>query len=676
MTETTFSNFTGYKQTVIDMVGDLKKLSEHSKTMKLEGNAAAIDGVVKRLAEDTFTVAVVGEFKRGKSTLINALLEKAVLPADVVPCTATLNRVMYSVTPFVRIEFHDGRTEDIEIDRLTDYVTKQTPESERVAKTVKMATVYYPINYCKNGVTIVDTPGLNDDEAMTSVTMSVLPTVDAAIMVMMAGSPFSQYECDFLENKVMASDLGRVMFVVTGIDLYDDDDAQKVLGVITRRITDSVLLKAKNVHGENSPEFAACQRKLGAIRVHGLSAKKALKAKMKGDNEMLAQSLFPDFEAALEKFLTEERGAIMLNVPVNRAKTSAIEIAKAVELRQNALSMEAGDFNAKFNQAMEEIEKIRNDRQAEFSRINENADQTFRDLSPMIRDYWPALERAAEDAIDAFPLTPDALKEGFVNATQDALSKSVKESMAKVGQNITERIQEAINTALQSEAERMSGFEKRFYDSTANISNLFVPAKPGGDLREKDLALGTIGNFIGFGIGGIYMGFKQAGWKGALLGGGASLGVAAGVGLLCAALAIPLTWPVFLVGGVVGAFTSKFALGKMFGNNNQVEKFKASFKEAVLKEIARMKAGDDFSENVRKQIEGAFDALKAKIKNETENILGDTQNQLTQLRVEIAQAGTRGEQEKEELRLMLESVNAICARAETIGAQLTAVLAR
>ena len=224
MTENNFNNFTGYKQTVIDMVGDLKKLSEHSKTMKLDGNASAIDEVVRRLSEDTFTVAVVGEFKRGKSTLINALLEKAVLPADVVPCTATLNRVMYSVTPFVRIEFFDGRTEDIGIDKLTEYVTKQTPESERTAKTVKMATVYYPINYCKNGVTIVDTPGLNDDEAMTSVTMSVLPTVDAAIMVMMAGSPFSQYECDFLENKIIASDLGRVMFVVTGIDLYDEED--------------------------------------------------------------------------------------------------------------------------------------------------------------------------------------------------------------------------------------------------------------------------------------------------------------------------------------------------------------------------------------------------------------------------------------------------------------------
>ena len=83
----------------------------------------------------------------------------------------------------------------------------------------------------ENGVTIIDTPGLNDDEAMTNVTLSVLPQIDAAIMVMMAGSPFSQYECDFLENKVITSDLGRVLFVVTGIDLYDEDDATANLAV-------------------------------------------------------------------------------------------------------------------------------------------------------------------------------------------------------------------------------------------------------------------------------------------------------------------------------------------------------------------------------------------------------------------------------------------------------------
>lgn len=146
MKETNFNSFANYKQTVINITSDLKKIREYSIQLKLDGNVSAIDDVIKRLTEDTFSVAIVGEFKRGKSTLINALLEKDVLPTDVVPTTATLNKVTYSVTPFVRIEYNDGRTEDIHIDKLNDYVTKLTPESEKIAETVKNC---YGILSCK-----------------------------------------------------------------------------------------------------------------------------------------------------------------------------------------------------------------------------------------------------------------------------------------------------------------------------------------------------------------------------------------------------------------------------------------------------------------------------------------------------------------------------------------------
>lgn len=684
MQETQFSSFTNYKQTVMDLTGDLKKIREFSAHMQLDGNVSAIDDVLKRLAEDTFSVAIVGEFKRGKSTLINALLEKDVLPTDVVPTTATINKVTYSVTPFVRIEYNDGKTEDIEIDKLNDYVTKLTPESEQIARTVKIATVYYPVNYCKNGVTIIDTPGLNDDEAMTNVTLSVLPQIDAAIMVMMAGSPFSQYECDFLENKVITSDLGRVLFVVTGIDLYDEDDAQKILSVIKKRITESVLTKAKKTYGEGSREYEAYQRKLGNIHIYGLSAKKALKAKQKGDPDMLAKSRFPEFEAALERFLTEDRGAVMLNVPISRIKTSAIELVKAAQLRENALAMQKEEFNAKYEEAMREIERIREERQTEFKRINEAAEQTYRELLPAIKDYWPSMGQAADNAIDSyFIASADELKGAAAQETQEAMTKAVKDAITRSSQSFMERIQAAIDNAMANEAERLSDFENRFYRATEGIQNLFVSVK-GGDSSGADVAISVVASsLIGYGLGGIYLGYRQAGWKGALLGGGTSfagtMAASMGVGLLLAALSIPLTWPVVLVGGIgaaaVGTFTGKWALGKVF-SKDRIEKFKSSFKDAVHAELVRMKAADDISEAVRSQVEYAFDALKDKIKTETENILGDTQNQLTQLKVELAQADSVDARERDELKNMLSELDGICVRADKISKELTLVLSR
>ena len=83
----------------------------------------------QRLEEDVFRIAIVGEFKRGKSTLINALLGQEILPSDVLPCSANLNRVTYGLQPKVELRFKakaeedEGTVEHIEIDQLSAYVT-------------------------------------------------------------------------------------------------------------------------------------------------------------------------------------------------------------------------------------------------------------------------------------------------------------------------------------------------------------------------------------------------------------------------------------------------------------------------------------------------------------------------------------------------------------------------
>jgi len=674
-----FSSFTNYKQTVMEITGDLSKLREFSEKMKLEGNMEAIDDVIKRLAEDIFSVAIVGEFKRGKSTLINALLGKDVLPTDVLPCSATLNKISYSVTPFVKIHYKDGRSEEIEIDRLNDYVTKLTKESEERARSVKEATVFYPVNYCKNGVTIIDTPGLNDDAAMTEVTMSVLPHIDAALMVIMAQAPFSESERDFLESKIITSDLGRVLFVVTGVDLLDEEDAERVLKNITERIQEHVITKAKNTFGENSDEFEAYKRKIGKVRVYGISAKKALRAKLKSDDEMLKQSFFPEFESALERFLTEDRGAVMLTVPLNRIKSSSIELVKAIQLRENVLAMNKEEFNEKYKQAMSEIEIIRTERQNEFVKINEASQRTYNELIPAIHNYWPTLEEAAMSAIDNFPLTNDEVKDPAVTETQERLMNVIKNALARESQMITERIQETISTSLESEAERIASFEQHFYDATNKIQELFVDAgtfEGESEFSTGDTVISTVANTLLGGVGSLYLGFKQSGWKGALLGGATGMAGMLGVTLLASALALPVALPVWIVGGIVATFTSRFALSKVFGGVDKTEKFRDAFRENILSELANMKAQDSFSDTVRGQIESAFESLKNKIKTETEHILNDTQNQLTDLKVELANASVLEEKEKEELAQMLSVIDSICVKADDLSKQLDAVLSK
>lgn len=241
-----FSSFVNYKNVVLTLTTDLEKLRDFFQKIKLDKSVELIDEVLKRVQADSFTVAVVGEFKRGKSTFINALLGKEILPSDILPCSATLNRVRYGLTPSVTVKFKDGHEDQVAVEKLADYVTKLTEESEQTAASVKEAVVHYPVPFCQNNVEIIDTPGLNDDVNMTEVTLSVLPQVDAAILVIMAQVPFGEFERDFLEKKLLSSDLGRVMFGVTGIDRFNrTEDANKLIKHIEDRIHKYVLQRAE-----------------------------------------------------------------------------------------------------------------------------------------------------------------------------------------------------------------------------------------------------------------------------------------------------------------------------------------------------------------------------------------------------------------------------------------------
>ena len=149
-----FASYTSFRETVNDLTESLEQLREYAASLNLENTARSISDIIEKSAGDHFEVAIVGEFKRGKSTLINALLGQEVLPADVLPATATLNRVTYSKDPYVVVEYKDGSSEKVDINHLADYVTKLSYESEKKAETVKEATVYYDTDFCKNHVDI------------------------------------------------------------------------------------------------------------------------------------------------------------------------------------------------------------------------------------------------------------------------------------------------------------------------------------------------------------------------------------------------------------------------------------------------------------------------------------------------------------------------------------------
>ena len=94
-----YGSYSAYKQTMENLTADLEELLKLSDEIMLVNTAKSLEETIAKTKDEHFEVAIVGEFKRGKSTLINAMLGQEVLPADVLPATATLNRVTYSTEP-------------------------------------------------------------------------------------------------------------------------------------------------------------------------------------------------------------------------------------------------------------------------------------------------------------------------------------------------------------------------------------------------------------------------------------------------------------------------------------------------------------------------------------------------------------------------------------------------
>lgn len=671
-----YGSYSGYKETVENLTGDLNKLLKLSEEISLVNTAESIRETIEKAKDEHFEVAIVGEFKRGKSTLINALLGQEVLPADVLPATATLNRVTYSTEPYVQVEYKNGDSERVDIDRLEEYVTKLTSESEMKAETVKEATVYYDTEFCRNNVDIIDTPGLNDDDQMTNVTMSIIPKIDAAVFVISANSPFSQFEKEFLEKKMLTSDVGRIIFVVNCFGTFTQDDETKIVETVRTRIGRYVMEKAKKVMGEDSREFAVYKRKIGTPRVIGVYAKRALTAKTIGSQELLEQSNFPEFEKALETLLTKERGAITLQILVNKITNSGTEILRSIVMQENALMMANDEFMEKYDAAIKEIDEIRNLKRQEFVKINDAANQVFDDLRPVLDSYWANIEDAAMEVIDNFQMSSEDFKKDRLKLVSSKLTEKIKESMEVRAQIICEQIQNSINRAVSGETQRLQEFEDEFFEAVAAIQRMF-------SVSERATANGgTLDKVIGaatgmYGVGGVFLGFRESGFKGALLGGATGLAgfyatwYAASIFLAGFGLAGgPVTLVLMAFAGIAGTFTSNFAVDKLLVNE-RIDKYKTNFKTHVRKQFHEMKLNNDFTETVRRQVFSSFDSIKSKIEEETEIILRDTQETLDNLNDLKAEKSSVSQKEMERLHTIAETASNIVQDAYAIRKALT-----
>lgn len=178
----------------------------------------------ERLETGRFHVSILGEFKRGKSTLINALVGGEVLPMGVVPVTAIQTEV-HGGQFGARVDFLDGTRMPIGLDELREYVTETAnPENKREVERVEVSV---PAPLLTSGLVLVDTPGIGSiHRHNTDAAHAALLDTDGAILVLAADAPLSDAERELLRS--LTGREARVFVVVNKADHLDGPDLEEV----------------------------------------------------------------------------------------------------------------------------------------------------------------------------------------------------------------------------------------------------------------------------------------------------------------------------------------------------------------------------------------------------------------------------------------------------------------
>ncbi len=676
-------NYMSYQNMVNCVTGSMANVGEVCEVLPLETHAKTLRENREKMQNRVFSVGIMGEFKRGKSTVINALLGKKIVPADVLPCTATPNYIRWDAVPHAQVKYMDGTLQDVPVDELSQYITKITEEYGETAATVDSSYVYYPCDFCQNGVEIVDTPGMNDDERMTAISEQIIPSLDAIIMVVVPGSPFSQSEADFVRNKVMTSDLGRIIFVVNKIDTVDEDDQARLLDSIRAKIEHSVLDKIESMYGKDSREYEDARDKIGGIRLYGISALNALKGKMKNDEEMVRKSGFLSFEEALARLLTEERGLLELINPVNTVCSIAMEAKNAINMRISAEQMSLQEFKQMQKESMEKIEKSREAERKKVKEIKNRAANLYVELLPQVSDYYSSIEQellTEAEHVDITALIQNTNAANGDNPAWNAIVTKMNRRLETKLSEAAEKLSVLIQNRISDEIVDIRDFVSAFHADLENLNELTAASakKTKGDLVSAAVEIGANLVFADWivGLGGAIAGWKINGMPGALLGGGA--GALAGLGAATVLLGLGFVGLPLIVGaGLAGTYGGKWAVNLAFKNKIQqkrAEEARETLYSNVRSAISQMRKKQVLESWLRESVDDAYKKLSDTLQNQLEASLNSMEETMTQIQVEMTKSQMEKETHMKEMENLIEKLNSVFETITPVKQRLNAML--
>jgi GTPase Era involved in 16S rRNA processing len=380
-----------------------------------------------RLAEERALLVVLGEFSRGKTTLVNALLGEAVLPMGVTPTTALIHEIRYGEERrAVLVRGGDGepQREPVALERLAELTVGAAPGAVDLLR----VEIELPAPLLRDRVTLVDTPGVNDlNLQRAEITYGYVPRADAVLFVLDATQALTESEARFLAERLLAAGRDRIVFALNKADLLGEDEQAQVLTFVREQLV----------------------RLLPGAPVVLTSATRALGGQWVGSG-------VDELEARLGATLGGERLRLVLDVAADEAMRLCDLCRQALAVRRRGLGMDAEELGRRAAALQADVEQARQRVEERRLRITEEVAAVRQSAHEDLREFTAALAAALPREIE-------------------------KVAAADVRTYLGDFVEDAWRDWLATEARTLGGRLEALADSIVAIVN--------DDAREADRAL-------------------------------------------------------------------------------------------------------------------------------------------------------------------------------------------
>ena len=404
----------------------IASLAEHFNSNQLTDDARS---AAERIAEGRFYVACLGQFKRGKSTLLNALIGEPILPSGVVPVTAVPTILRFGESHRARVRLKSGEWTEIAVADIEEYVSEvRNPEN---SKGVVGLEVFVPSPLLAEGMCFVDTPGLGSVfAANTAATHAFLPHIDAAIVVIGTDPPIAGDELTLVET--VAKEVPDILFVLNKADRVTGCERDAAVS-FARRVLENRLQRP----------------------VHSIFEISALEQLDNGGSQREWAQLID----ALEQLVQQSGQQLVRDASDRSVRRLSSQLLTVVKEERDALTRPFDESESRINQLRE---------------IVSQAEQSLNDLGYLFSSEQQRLSKVFGDHRDVFLKSVREVTHRELGSCLKSLPRSsgprYRRSAMRAAQNAARR-----HTMPWLETEKMKGEEayrkiaKRFTDLTTDF---------------------------------------------------------------------------------------------------------------------------------------------------------------------------------------------------------------